>query len=255
MTTPGSLPILTYHAIDPTRAVTATDPAWFAETLDALIESGFRAVDLGEWVDAGRPPVSRGFAIAFDDGLRSILGVADRLHRLAIPATVFLLSDRIGLDNAWPGQPPEIPRARLLGRSDLESLARLGFRFGSHGRSHQRLDRFKNGDLEQELVVSRDRIEQMVGSRCPLLAYPYGLADPRVREAASPVYAAAFSTRLAYASASDHPFDIARIDSFYLRSPRALRRLIEGRWQGRLAFRRTLRAVRESMPMSRNHFP
>jgi peptidoglycan/xylan/chitin deacetylase (PgdA/CDA1 family) len=244
MTNPGALPILTYHAIDASRAVTSTDPARFAETLDALLEAGFRAVDLGEWVDAGRPPVARGFAIAFDDGLRSILGVADRLARLAVPATVFLLSDRIGLDNAWPGQPPGIPKARLLGRSDLESLARLGFRFGSHGRSHQRFDRLESGRLEEELVRSRDRIEQMTASRCHLLAYPYGASDPSVRRAASMAYEAAFGTRLAYASSTDDRFDIARVDAYYLRSDRALGRLIAGRWQGGLAIRRALREVR-----------
>jgi peptidoglycan/xylan/chitin deacetylase (PgdA/CDA1 family) len=242
--TRGALPILTYHAIDSNRAVTSTDPARFAETLDALIEAGFHAVDLGEWVDLGRPPVVRGFALAFDDGLRSILGVADRLARLAIPATVFLPSSRIGLDNAWPGQPSSIPKARLLGRLDLESLARLGFRFGSHGRSHARFDRLGPADLEDELIRSRDEIEQTSGSRCHLLAYPYGSADARVRRAASKVYDAAFGTRLAYASSLDDPFDVARIDAYYLRSRGALERLASGRWHGRLAFRRALRVVR-----------
>jgi peptidoglycan/xylan/chitin deacetylase (PgdA/CDA1 family) len=249
MTTRGALPILTYHAIDSTRAVTSTDPSRFAETLDALLEAGFRAVDLGEWVDAGRPLVERGFALAFDDGLRSILGVADRLARLGVPATVFLLSGRIGLDNAWPGQPPGIPRAPLLGRSDLESLARLGVRFGSHGRSHRRFDRLGLRELEDELVGSRDEIEQMVGSRCHLLAYPYGSADARVRRAASRSYAAAFGTRLAYATPDDDLFDVARIDAHYLRSDKALELLIAGRWQGRLAFRRALRAARRKVEM------
>jgi peptidoglycan/xylan/chitin deacetylase (PgdA/CDA1 family) len=254
MTTPGALPILTYHAIDQGRAVTSTDPARFAETLDALVEAGYRAVDLGEWVDAGRPPVDRGFAIAFDDGLRSILGVADRLARLAIPATVFLLADRIGLDNAWPGQPTGIPKARLLDRSDLESLARLGFRFGSHGRSHQRFDRMESVKLEQELAGSRDRIEQMIGSRCHLLAYPYGSSDARVRRAASKVYDAAFGTRLAYASSVDDPFDIARIDAYYLRSPRNVEHLIKNQWKGRLALRRALRAVRSRVEFAGRSF-
>jgi peptidoglycan/xylan/chitin deacetylase (PgdA/CDA1 family) len=247
MTTRGALPILTYHAIDSSRAVTSTDPAWFAETLDALLEAGFHAVDLGEWVDAGRPAVDRGFAIAFDDGMRSILGVADRLARLVIPATVFLISDRIGLDNAWPGQPPGIPKARLLDRSDLESLARLGFRFGSHGRSHARLDRLELRKLESELVCSRNEIEQLTGSRCQLLAYPYGSANARVLRVASRTYEAAFGTRLAYADSADDPFDLARIDAYYLRSARALERLVAGRWQGRLAFRRALRAVRGTL--------
>ena len=247
--TPGALPILTYHAIDAGGAVTATDPARFADTLDALLEAGFRAVDLGEWIEAGRPAVDRGFGLAFDDGLRSTLGVADRLARLAIPATVFLVADRIGLDNAWPGQPSGIPRARLLGRVDLDSLARLGFRFGSHGCSHRRFDRLGSEGLERELVCSRDRIEQMLGRPCPLLAYPYGVADARVRDAASKAYDAAFGTRLDYASSADDPFDIARIDAYYLRPRRALELLTAGRWRGRLAVRRALRAVRGAVEL------
>ena len=245
--TPGALPILTYHAIDSSGSVTSTDPTRFAETLDALLGAGFRAVDLGEWAGAARPPVDRGFAIAFDDGLRSILGVADRLARLAVPATVFLVADRIGLDNAWPGQPSSVPRARLLDRGDLDSLARLGFRFGSHGCSHARFDRSESNALEDELVRSRDRIEQMTGSRCRMLAYPYGAADARVRRAASRVYGAAFGTRLDYATPADDPFDIARIDAYYLRPRRALERLLAGRWRGRLAVRRALRGVRRGV--------
>lgn len=247
--TPGALPILTYHAIDSSRSVTATDPSTFAETLDALLEAGFRAIDLGEWIKLGRPPVDRGFALAFDDGLRSVLGVADRLARLAIPATVFLVADRIGLDNAWPGQLSGIPRARLLGRADLESLARLGFRFGSHGCCHERFTRFTSEKLEQEMIGSRDRIEQELGRPCPLLAYPCGVSDNQVRLAASKVYDAAFGTRLAYATSSDDRYDIARIDAFYLRSRPALQRLIAGRWQGRLALRRALRAFRGTVSM------
>lgn len=245
----GPLPVLTYHAIDAGRGPTSTDPSRFAETLDALLGAGFRAVDLGEWVEAGRPPVCRGFAIAFDDGLRSILGVADRLARLAVPATVFLPSARIGAHNDWPGQPRWVPRARILGRSDLESLTRLGFRFGSHGRTHRRLDRLSPLTLHNELAGSRDEIEQAVGSRCPLVAYPYGAAGPRVREAASKVYAAGFGTRLAYARSVDDPFDVARIDAFYLRARGAIGCLVSGRWRGRLAFRRALRAVRGTVEM------
>lgn len=245
--TPGPLPILTYHAIDSSRAVTSTDPSRFAETLDALLEAGFRPVDLGKWVSAGRPAVARGFALAFDDGFRSILGVADRLARLATPATVFLLSGRIGLDNAWPGQPSRIPRAPLLGRRDLESLARLGVRFGSHGRTHPRFDRLAPGRLDDELARSRGEIEQLTGSRCHLLAYPYGSSNARVRRAASKAYDAGFGTRLAYARPDDDPFDVARIDAYYLRSPRALERLTSGRWQRRLAIRRALRSVRETV--------
>ncbi len=244
---PGGLPILTYHAVDATGAVTSTAPARFAETLDALRAAGFRGVDLGEWVDRGRPEVARGFAVAFDDGLRSILGVADRLARDRIPATIFLVAGRVGSDNAWPGQPSEVPRARLLDRSDLDALGRLGFRFGSHGLTHARLDRLSPVEVEGELSRSRELIERATGRPCRLLAYPYGASNPRVREIAARHFDAAFGTRLDYATAGDDPFDIARVDAYYLGSGRSRELLIAGRWRRRLAVRRALRAVRASV--------
>jgi peptidoglycan/xylan/chitin deacetylase (PgdA/CDA1 family) len=243
----GTLPILTYHAIDSSGAVTSTEPARFAETLDALLEAGFQPVDLARWIEDGRPPVDRGFALAFDDGLRSILGVADRLVRLKVPATIFVVTDRIGVDNDWPGQPSRVPVARLLGRGDIQALACLGFRFGSHGCSHQRMTKLNRQRLDEELIASRDRIEQIVGIPCPLLAYPYGSIDARVRLAASRIYKAAFGTRLAYASSSDNLHDLPRVDAYYLRSRQALSRLVAGDWDRRLGFRRAMRAVRGSV--------
>src|SRR5262249_12819611 len=69
---PVGLPVLTYHAFGTRRSVTATDPSWFAETLAALVESGNGCVDLANWVAQGRPDNPRAFALAFDDGLRSL---------------------------------------------------------------------------------------------------------------------------------------------------------------------------------------
>ncbi len=125
---PDGLPVLTYHAIDTSRSVTATDPGWFLETLDALAAAGFRAWDLEDWLAQGRPAVERGFALTFDDGLRSILDVAGAVARHRIPATVFLVTDRMGQANDWPGQPANVPRADLLSWSDVADLAGLGFR-------------------------------------------------------------------------------------------------------------------------------
>ncbi len=221
--TTGGLPILTYHAIDASGAVTSTEPSSVRRdprrppraraSARSIWASGSRPAGL-TWIEASR------WRSTMACGRSSASPTAWRGWQ--VPATVFLVADRIGLDNAWPGQPSAIPRARLLDRSDLESLARLGFRFGSHGRSHLRFDRLTHDELKDELIRSRDQIEQMMGCPCPLLAYPYGAANVRVRTEASRVYDAAFGTRLGYASPADDLFDIARIDAYYLR-PR-------GRW-------------------------
>jgi peptidoglycan/xylan/chitin deacetylase (PgdA/CDA1 family) len=246
MSRPG-LPILTYHAIDTTGSVLATDPSWFDATLHRLGEAGYRAVDLGDWIAQGRPDVGLAYALAFDDGLRSILDVADVLARHRATATVFLVSGRMGDDNDWPGQPATIPRTPLLAWSDLGPLAAAGFRFAAHGRTHRRLDRCDDATLEGELRGSRDAIEQRLGRPCRLLAYPYGISTPRVRRAAMRHFDAAFGTRLDVATADEDPSRLSRIEAYYLRSGRGLERLLSGRGHRWLRRRRILRAARRAL--------
>ena len=238
------LPILCYHAIDRQGAVTSTDPSWFAATLRTLHAEGFRAIDLGRWIADGRPPVRRAFAITFDDGLATIREAADAIAAIGACATAFLVSARMGLDNAWNGQPREIPRSPILKWSDLDDLRAAGFRFGSHTRTHPRLDRLPREDVGRELVGSRDEIEDRTASPCRLLAYPYGLADANVRAIASEHFDGAFTMRLDCADGAQDAFAISRIDAFYLRTPRALGALTSGLLRPRLRTRRALRAAR-----------
>jgi peptidoglycan/xylan/chitin deacetylase (PgdA/CDA1 family) len=247
MTMAGGLPVLTYHAIDAQPGVTTTDPAWFVETLDALAEAGFRSVNLDDWVARGRPEVERGFALTFDDGLRSILRVVDPMLRRGFTATVFLVTDRVGGDNAWPGQPRWVPRAPLLTWAEADALHALGFRFGAHGRSHVSLARCDDVLLDDELRGSRDAIEDRLGVPCRLLAYPYGDAPARVRRAAAHHYAAALGTRLALTNAGQDRADLARVDACYLRSRHALDRLLSGRCGAWLGTRRVFREVRQAI--------
>lgn len=240
----AGLPVLTYHAIGTGRSVTETDPSWFAETLTRLHEAGYQAVDLEEWLARGRPDLPRAFAVAFDDGLRSILRVVDAVTRYRVPATVFLVSRRVGSDNAWPGQPSHVPVESLLDWSEIQALAAQGFRFGSHGETHANLDRLDTGRLEREIRGSRETIENRLGRPCPLLAYPYGSTSRQVRDVVSGRYSGAFGTRLAYADGSQDVFDLSRIDAYYLRSRSALDALVGSRARPWLRWRRALRAVK-----------
>jgi peptidoglycan/xylan/chitin deacetylase (PgdA/CDA1 family) len=238
------LAVLTYHAFAPRRSLTATEPSWFAETLAALVEAGYHGVDLAGWVARGRPDEPRGFALAFDDGLASVASVAEVVARSNLPATVFVVTDRVGRDNDWPGQPPGVSREPTLDWPALADLTAMGFAVAAHGRSHWPLTACDPAALDEELRGSRDAVEQRLGRACPLLAYPYGISSDLVRRATARHFSAAFGTRLAYARSGDDPFDLARIDAYYLDSPRALDALVHDRWRGRLGLRRTLRTVR-----------
>lgn len=243
---PG-LPVLTYHAIDDSGSVTSTSPGVFARTIDRLVSAGFVGVDLPGWVAKGRPSVPGGFAVAFDDGLRSILGAVEILRQTKIPATVFLVSRHVGRANDWPGQPRGVPRADLLDWSELADLARRGVTFGAHGATHARLDGLRPGDVSAELCASRDAIESRLNRPCRLFAYPYGRSSRAVRDRASRHFDAAFGTRLDLAHGGQDRLALPRLDAYYLRSPRVVDRLITGRLGPWMAVRRTLRAVRRAL--------
>ena len=242
----GPLPILTFHALAPVDSPIAFDPTRFRRLVEALADAGFRAVDLEVWIAGGRPAVERSYAIAFDDGLRSIRLAAEVLAPLGAGATAFLVTGRMGSDNAWPGQAAGVPRGRLLGWSELADLESAGVRFAAHSRTHPRLDRADDRELEDELRGSRQDLEDRLGRPCRLFAYPYGLAPSRVREAAARHFDAAFGTRLDYAGPAEDPFLISRIDAHYLRSRRSIQDLLSGRLRGRLRVRRALREIRQA---------
>lgn len=241
--TRDGLPILTYHALDDDDAPTSTARSRFAETIARLVEAGFVGVDLGDWIARGRPPIVRGFAVAFDDGLRSILPGLEILGRYGIPATVFLVTDYVGRDNDWPGRPPWVPREATLDWSEVAEFSRRGVAFGAHSRTHPRLDRAGIGAIARELDGSRDAIEAQLGRPCRLFAYPYGVSTRDVRERCR-IFDAAFGTGLGFASSRDDRRDLPRFDAYYLRSRQVLGRLIGGRIGPWLAARRAMRSAR-----------
>ncbi len=241
----AGLPVLTYHAIDDREGVTVTTPGRFAATLAALLDSGHRPVCLADWIARGRPDEPLGFAIAFDDGLRSILRVANMLITARIPATVFLVTGRVGTDNAWPGQPAGVAIEPLLSWSEIRDLAALGFSFGAHGVTHAPWNRLNAGQLASEIAGSRASIEDHLGKSCRIAAYPYGVSNRAVRLASAQSFAATFGTRLAVSTARQDRNNLARIDAYYLRSDRAFKAFLMHGARGRLAWRRTLRAVRQ----------
>ena len=235
------LPILTYHALDDSGRVTATQPSWFLATMAALHAEGFRCVRLSEWVEAGRPEVDRGFALAFDDGLASIRLAAEGLARFGFTATAFLVTGRMGRACNWDlGAPPE----QLLEWMDVRDLRSAGFEFGAHTVSHPWLGSCGTDRIVREIVSSRDEIEARLGGPCPLFAYPYGDAPRVARDVVSGQFSAGFTTRLGFASGRGDASMLARVDAFYLRSPRRLHALISGRWGLELRALRAARVVR-----------
>jgi peptidoglycan/xylan/chitin deacetylase (PgdA/CDA1 family) len=91
---------------------------------------------------------------------------------------------------------PEVMRSMTW--RQVEEMAAAGMEFGSHTVSHRHLPQLSDEELAQELLDSRRRLEQRLGS-CSMLAYPFGEWDGRVAEAARDAgYSFAFALPRSY---------------------------------------------------------
>src|SRR5579864_4549543 len=108
-----------------------------------LFRLGYEARPFADVVEAHTAQLSlprRAFAITFDDGYSNIgQSAAPTLAELGFPATVFVVSQHIGLTNSWDRTTGR-PELTLMNWEELRILAERGWEIGGHTRSHPQLD-------------------------------------------------------------------------------------------------------------------
>ncbi|WP_198597831.1 glycosyltransferase [Blastococcus atacamensis] len=200
----GSAPagpvVLAYHAVeDVDDAVVGpwcVGPELLERHLDALTGAGFTWIDLAQFLayldGAALPP--RSAMLTFDDGYASLLhAAAPLLERRGIPAVVLLVSDQIGGRNDWDTR-RGAPELQLLTAQQLHELTGRGWTLGAHSRTHAHLVHADDATLADELAAPLADLPALGLPLEPVLAYPHGEHDARVRAATRRAgYAAAFA--------------------------------------------------------------
>ncbi|MWK35092.1 polysaccharide deacetylase family protein [Actinomadura sp. J1-007] len=177
--------VLMYHSVDEydedPHQITVT-PARFARQLAWLRSAGLRGVGMRELLDAHADGRARGLVgLTFDDGYADFATrVTPTLLRFGFSATVFVVTERIGGDNAWD----DGPRKPLMTVGQIASVARSGMEVASHGLRHVPLPAASDDALAAELAGSRAALERIVGEPVTGFAYPYGHAGAREAAAA-----------------------------------------------------------------------
>lgn len=236
MTNPERMPVLMYHRVGPSlndwEARYAIGADAFAAQMQVLRRDGFRPVAIDtliQWLEGGPALPDKALLITFDDGFR---GVRDHalpvLESLGWPFTVFLVSDLIGMDDAWTRtQNPAGVTYPLLDAGEILDMQRRGVSFHSHTRTHPSLPTLDDEELADQLLGSRHALSELLGREVRYLAYPFGHSDERVEAAARRAgYRAAFSTRSGFNRRGANPFQIRRIDVFGTDTPTMLLRKI-----------------------------
>jgi len=181
------LPILMYHRIAASGGSGSdryrVDPGRFAEQLGYLRDSGFRTVSFAEWrcaKDAWQPLPGRCVALTFDDGFHDFAAHAwPLLRRFGFGATLFVVSDFAGRQNAWDAHRGDT--SPLLSWDELRVLHAEGLEIGSHSASHPFLTALSPADVVREATASRTAIQRQIGARVTAFAYPHGAEDRAVQ--------------------------------------------------------------------------
>jgi len=246
-----TVPILTYHSLDPSGSVISIPPGLFARQMGSLHRAGYEVLSVDELIsrfDGGERPSKKVLAITFDDGYANFHEHAwPVLERYRFPATVFLVSSYCGKPNAWPGPPSPAGPLNLMSWPQIREIAGSGIRIGAHTRSHPDLTRVDMDVARTEILGSKNDIEDRAGVAASSFAYPYGLYDRRVRDIAAAAFDQAVSTRLGMAGSSSDRFALERIEMHYFRNPDLASRL-ESPWLSVwLQARRSIRKVRAAV--------
>lgn len=253
MSASKAVPILTYHSLDNSGAVTSVAPRDFREHMQILAQRGFNGISLADLLDywAGRGTLPQHpVVITFDDGFANVLEhAAPSLADLGFGATIFVVTGRCGQTNDWPNQAPNIPRLPLLSWAELAQLATAGFEIGAHSVTHRPLTELPQSEAAREIVESKTAIEDRLGQAVETFAYPYGVFSREICDVACEHFRAACSTRLERARPTDNRYCLPRVDVYYFRRPILFRMFETQVGRAYLALRGAGRKMRSEMGM------
>lgn len=206
----GSAVILAYHKIVPRSQMKPGEegmcvtPETFEMQMNHLVRHCrvMALDDLVETLNAGRPIAPRTCVLTFDDGTRDNFETAfPILERLHLPATFFVITSRLNA-NAQD----------CFNSEEAKTILDRGGGIGGHSRTHRKLTRTTDQELDEELRLPLRQIREMLGVESPAFAYPFGDFDERVkirvREAG---YRCAVTTRPGFVKSGADLFSLPRI--------------------------------------------
>ena len=193
----GAVPILLYHRLGPVShdEMTVTTPVVEAQ-LKAIVDNGYKVIPLAALMAAlGDSAVAlpeRAVVLTSDDGHRSVYTeLFPLIQRLKLPLTLFIYPSAISnADYAMTWA--QLQEMKASGLVDIQSHTywHPNFNVDRKRLAPAAYDKF----VRDQLVKSKEVLEQRLGGKVDLLAWPFGIHDQQLEQAAKAAgYEAAFT--------------------------------------------------------------
>lgn len=172
------LSILAYHRVGSFDGEISTPIAQFERQLRWLSTNASVVA-----LDAALEQGASGVVITFDDGYRDVAEVvAPLLERYRLPATLYLATSLVRDDGG---------RDRLTWPILREATANGLITVGSHTHGHANLSRASERDAAEEMIRSKELIEDRLAMPCVDFAYPWSVGSPAADRAARRLFRSA----------------------------------------------------------------
>lgn len=239
--------VLTYHSLDASGSPISIAPSTFRRHVEWLASGAVQVVPLTHLLRLS--PRANAVALTFDDGFQNFATeAAPLLRERGLPATLFIVSGRVGTTNDWNGRATsEIPTLPLLDWNALARLAEDGVTLGAHGCTHRPLDTLSDAEVEDELASCSERMRAETGTAPDTFAYPYGRTSSLAVAAARAHFSVSCTTELRPLRSGEDPARVPRLDAYYLQAPGRLEQWGSAELARYLWLRSQMRRVRHSL--------
>lgn len=215
-----NIPILMYHSISdyasPGFRPCIVSPETFEKHLIYLDQFHYTSVTVTQFVQAiarggdELPPLP--VILTFDDGYADFYTSAfPALQRHGFTATLYVATAFVGGTSCWLQHMGEGMRP-MLTWEQLAEISAGGIECAAHTHTHQALDMLPSAAVRDEIVRSKELLEEHLGIQVSSFAYPFGYYNARVRHAVwASGLASACAIKGALSSLHDDPYALARL--------------------------------------------
>jgi peptidoglycan/xylan/chitin deacetylase (PgdA/CDA1 family) len=226
---PSGRVFLMYHELEVAdRPLCQSEPGYvryiigagdFQEQVNWLRAAGWLGLNVSQ---ASTAPERNAVVITFDDGCETdSLIAAPILKDAGFGATSYVTVGFVG-------------RPGYLSPAQVRELAHAGIEIGCHSFSHPYLSDLGDDGLQEEIVVAKDRLQQMTGRAVEHFSCPGGRYNERViKVVRNAGYKSMATSRTHVNSPTSDPFQLGRVAIMRGTSLSAFRAICEGRrlWQ------------------------
>jgi peptidoglycan/xylan/chitin deacetylase (PgdA/CDA1 family) len=191
-------------------------PDQFVEQMQYVAAQGYTPITVTQFAGAltgsGLALPHRPVVLTFDDGFADFYDNAlPVLREYGFTATLYIPTAYVGGTSRWLKREGEAARP-MLSWDQITEIQAYGIECGAHSHTHLELDVLPESAAHDEIVHSKNILDQHLARPVSSFAYPYGYYTTRMRQMVRVAgYTSACAVRYRTSSTADDPYTLARL--------------------------------------------